>query len=123
MQEEFGLTYLFIAHDLSVVEHISDRIGVMYLGKIVELTDKDSLYDDPLHPYTQALLSAVPVPNPRLKRERIILKGDIPSPANPPSGCTFHTRCPIAQDICKQEIPEMKEAKPNHFVSCHLVEV
>lgn len=123
LQEEFGLTYLFIAHDLSVVEHISDRIGVMYLGKIVELTDKDSLYDDPLHPYTQALLSAVPVPNPRLKRERIILKGDIPSPANPPSGCTFHTRCPIAQDICKQEIPEMKEAKPNHFVSCHLVEV
>lgn len=123
MQEEFGLTYLFIAHDLSVVEHISDRIGVMYLGKIVELTDKDSLYDDPLHPYTQALLSAVPVPNPRLKRERIILKGDIPSPANPPSGCTFHTRCPIAQDICKQEIPEMKEAKPNHFFSCHLVEV
>lgn len=123
MQEEFGLTYLFIAHDLSVVEHISDRVGVMYLGKIVELTDKDSLYDDPLHPYTQALLSAVPVPNPRLKWERIILKGDIPSPANPPSGCTFHTRCPIAQDICKQEIPEMKEAKPNHFVSCHLVEV
>ncbi|MFF2450742.1 ABC transporter ATP-binding protein [Neobacillus sp. NPDC058068] len=120
LQEEFNLTYLFIAHDLSVVEHISDRVGVMYLGKIVELADKDNLYKEPLHPYTKALLSAVPVPNPRLKRERIILTGDIPSPSNPPSGCTFHTRCPFAMDECKKVVPQFKEISNRHFVSCHL---
>lgn len=120
LQGEFKLTYLFIAHDLSVVEHISDSVGVMYLGKIVELADKDPLFQNPLHPYTKALLSAVPIPNPRLKRERIILKGDIPSPSNPPSGCTFHTRCPYAMAECKQSIPIMKEVGNGHFVSCHL---
>lgn len=120
LQKEFNLTFLFIAHDLSVVEHISDRVGVMYLGKIVELADKQSLYHEPKHPYTQALLSAVPIPNPRLKRERIILKGDIPSPANPPSGCTFHTRCPAAMEKCQKEIPKLRELSDGHFVSCHL---
>jgi len=120
LQEEFQLTYLFIAHDLSVVEHISDRVGVMYLGKIVEIADKDSLYQQPMHPYTKALLSAVPVPNPRLKRERILLKGDIPSPSNPPSGCTFHTRCPFATEECKKTAPKLKEMADGHFVSCHL---
>lgn len=120
LQDEFQLTYLFIAHDLSVVEHISDRVGVMYLGKIVELADKETLYQNPMHPYTKALISAVPIPNPRLKRERIILKGDIPSPSNPPSGCTFHTRCPFATDICKKEIPKLREISYGHFVSCHL---
>ena len=102
LQEELGLTYLFIAHNLSVVEHISDRIGVMYLGKMVELTDRAELYRNPLHPYTQALLSAIPMPNPRFKRERIVLTGDVPSPLNPPSGCRFHPRCPLAVDVCKQ---------------------
>ncbi|GHI00657.1 ABC transporter ATP-binding protein [Neobacillus kokaensis] len=120
LQEEFELTYLFIAHDLSVVEHISDRVGVMYLGKIVELTDKETLYKEPLHPYTKALLSAVPIPNPRLKRERILLKGDIPSPSNPPSGCTFHTRCPFATEECSKKVPKLKEIAKGHFVSCHL---
>lgn len=120
LQRDLDLTYLFIAHDLSVVEHISDRIGVMYLGKLVELADKDTLYDKPLHPYTQALLSAVPVPNPRIKKERIILEGSIPSPLNPPSGCTFHTRCKYAKDICKKAVPEFKEIEPNHFTACHL---
>jgi oligopeptide transport system ATP-binding protein len=122
LQEEFDLTYLFIAHDLSVVEHISDRVGVMYLGKMVELADKDSLYSEPLHPYTKALLSAVPIPDPKVKRERIILKGDIPSPANPPTGCTFHTRCPFAKEICKQKVPDFLEVKKNHFVACHLID-
>jgi oligopeptide transport system ATP-binding protein len=120
LQDEFQLTYLFIAHDLSVVEHISDRVGVMYLGKIVELADKETLFQNPMHPYTKALISAVPIPNPRLKRERIILKGDIPSPSNPPSGCTFHTRCPFAMDVCKQEIPRLREISDKHLVSCHL---
>jgi oligopeptide transport system ATP-binding protein len=120
LQDEFQLTYLFIAHDLSVVEHISDRVGVMYLGKIVELADKETLFQNPMHPYTKALISAVPIPNPRLKRDRIILKGDIPSPSNPPSGCTFHTRCPFATDICKKEIPKLREISSRHFVSCHL---
>lgn len=122
LQTEFDLTYLFIGHDLSVIEHISDRVGVMYLGKIVEISDRDELYKDPLHPYTKSLLSAVPVPDPRAKKERIILRGEIPSPANPPSGCTFHTRCPYAIDKCKVEIPEFKEVAKRRFVACHLVD-
>ncbi len=121
LQTEFDLTYLFIAHDLSVIKHISDRVGVMYLGKLVELTDSDSLYREPKHPYTEALLSAIPIPDPRIqsKRERIVLEGDVPSPANPPSGCRFHTRCKYAQDICKREIPELVDVGNNHFVACH----
>ncbi|MGE6754157.1 ABC transporter ATP-binding protein [Rossellomorea sp. NPDC071047] len=120
LQKEFGLTYIFIAHDLGVVRHISDRVGVMYLGKMVELSNSELLYEKPLHPYTQALLSAVPVPDPDFKRETILLQGDIPSPSNPPSGCTFHTRCPHATDICKQKVPEFKEHQPGHYVACHL---
>ena len=120
LQEDLKLTYLFIAHDISVVRHISDRIGVMYLGNLVEDAPTDSLISNPLHPYTQALLSAVPIPNPTFQRERIILKGEIPSPLNPPSGCIFHTRCPKAVDICKTEIPVKKEIGSDHFVSCHL---
>ena len=124
LQQKLGLTYLFIAHDLSVVRHISSRIAVMYLGKIVELADRVSLYENPLHPYTQALLSAVPIPDPELeaKRERILLKDNIPSPINPPAGCRFHTRCPLAVDRCRQEEPEFREVDPGHFVACHLVE-
>lgn len=121
LQEQHNLTYLFIAHDLSVVEHISDRVAVMYLGRIVEMTSRDNLFQTPLHPYTKALISAVPVPDPTLKRDRIVLTGDIPSPANPPSGCTFHTRCPFAQDICKKENPEFKDYGDEHFVACHFV--
>ncbi len=123
LQEKFHLTYLFIAHDLSVVRHISDRIAVMYLGKIVELTDRTSLYANPLHPYTKALLSAVPIPDPIVeeKRERIILVGDVPSPVNPPSGCHFHTRCPLAIDICKRVDPEFRDVGGSHFVACHVV--
>lgn len=120
LQEEYGLTYLFISHDLSVVEHISDRIGVMYLGALVETAGKDALYDNPLHPYTQALLSSVPVPDPKQKSERIILKGDLPSPVDPPSGCRFHTRCPACMEVCKQVTPVFKEIEPGHQVACHL---
>ncbi len=124
LQGEFGLTYLFIAHDLSVVRHISDRIAVMYLGKIVELTDRTELYDNPMHPYTQALLSAVPIPDPVIEeeRQRIILEGDVPSPANPPSGCNFSTRCPRVMDICREQDPVFKDAGGEHFVACWLYE-
>lgn len=121
LQQERGLAYLFISHDLSVVEHLCDRIGVMYLGSMVETASRDELFGNPLHPYTKALLSAVPVPIPKLKRERIVLKGDIPSPVNPPTGCKFHTRCPWAEDICKQQIPAYRNVGSDHFVACHLV--
>ena len=124
LQEQLGLTYLFIAHDLSMVRHISDRMAVMYLGKIVEMSDRDEIYLHPLHPYTQALMSAVPVPDPDIveTRHRIILEGDIPSPANPPVGCNFNTRCPIAKEICFQEEPSYREIKSNHWTACHFAE-
>ena len=118
LQEEFGLTYLFISHDLSVVEHISDRVAVMYLGKLVELADSETLYKAPLHPYTQALLSAAPVPDPRRKKKRIVLAGDVPSPIDPPPGCRFHTRCLYAKDVCRQQDPPFREVKENHFAAC-----
>ncbi len=123
LQEQFGLTYLFIAHDLAVVRHISDRVGVMYLGKMMELADRNTIYDNPLHPYTKALLSAVPIPDPAIehKRERIILAGDVPSSLRPPRGCVFHTRCPIAIDECREEVPEWREIEPRHWVACHRV--
>jgi len=120
LQREFKLTYIFIAHDLGVVRHISNRVGVMYLGHIVELADSESLYEEPLHPYTQALLSAVPIPDPDFKREAELIKGDIPSPSNPPSGCTFHTRCPHKMAVCSQQAPVFNEIKPGHSVACHL---
>jgi len=120
LQKEFNLTYLFIAHDLSVIKYISDRVVVMYLGKIVEIADKKELFADTMHPYTQALISAVPVPNPDYKKERIILKGDVPSPANPPKGCRFHPRCSKAMKICSEVEPKLKEVKPGHFCACHL---
>ena len=120
LRRELKLTYIFIAHDLSVVEHISDRVGVMYLGNFVEIADKRSLYEKPLHPYTQALLSAVPIPDPEVKKERIILQGSIPSPLNAPKGCKFNTRCPKCMDICKEIPPEKKQMDENHYVYCHL---
>jgi oligopeptide transport system ATP-binding protein len=124
LQEKFKLTYLFIAHDLSVVRHISTRVAVMYVGKIVELASRDDLYENPLHPYTQALLSAIPIPDPVVekRRKRIVLTGDIPSPVNPPPGCRFHTRCPLAFDRCKTEVPPLHEYAPGHFAACHWVE-
>ncbi|MDD7389655.1 MAG: dipeptide ABC transporter ATP-binding protein [Lachnospiraceae bacterium] len=120
LKKELNLTYIFIAHDLSVVEHISDRVGVMYLGNFVEIGDKRKLYDNPCHPYTQALLSAVPIPDPKAKKERIILEGSIPSALNPPSGCKFHTRCPKCMEICKQKVPEKTVLEEGHEVYCHL---
>lgn len=122
LQEEFGLTYLFIAHDLSVIEHISDRVAVMYLGKLAEMSENDELFKNPKHPYTEALMSAVPVADPDIEKERIILKGDVPSPVDPPPGCYFHPRCPYAQSVCSQEEPEFKDYGAEHYVSCHFAD-
>jgi oligopeptide transport system ATP-binding protein len=119
LQAEFGLTYLFISHDLAVVEHVSDRLAVMYIGKIVELADSFQIYQSPLHPYTQALLSASPIPDPTVRRDRIILKGDVPSPIDPPPGCRFHTRCLYAEDVCSQLEPQLKEVREKHLAACH----
>lgn len=122
LQKEFGLTYLFIAHNLSVVEHISDRVAVMYLGKMVEMAPRADFFRNPLHPYTQALMSAIPIPDPTIKRERIILQGDVPSPLNPPGGCRFHPRCPVAMEHCKLEEPPFREVSSNHWIACWRVE-
>jgi oligopeptide/dipeptide ABC transporter ATP-binding protein len=120
LQAKFALTYLFIAHDLSVVRHISDRVGVMYLGKVVEIADRQQIYENPLHPYTKALLAAVPIPDPVLeaRRERVVLGGEVPSPLNPPAGCVFHPRCPIAVEECRRVVPELREVKPGHQAAC-----
>ena len=120
LQEKYNLTYLFISHDLSVVEHISDHVGVMYLGNLVEYGETQDIFDHPLHPYTKALFSAIPIPDPTVRRERIVLQGSIPSPANPPKGCKFHTRCPYATDRCREEAPCQREVEPGHYVVCHL---
>ncbi len=120
LQSQFGLTYLFIAHNLSVVEHISDRVGVMYLGKMVEVASRETLFRNPMHPYTQALLSAIPMPDPDFKKERIVLTGDVPSPLNPPSGCRFHPRCPKLMDVCKEIDPPFEQKHSDHWVACHL---
>ncbi|WP_088008173.1 ABC transporter ATP-binding protein [Indiicoccus explosivorum] len=122
LQKTLKLTYIFIAHDLGVVRHISDRVGVMYLGNMAELANSEKLYEKPLHPYTQALLSAVPVPDPDFEREQVVIEGDIPSPANPPSGCRFHTRCPYKMDICEKVIPKFAEIEDGHYAACHLYE-
>jgi oligopeptide transport system ATP-binding protein len=124
LQDQLGLAYLFIAHDLSMVKHISHRIAVMYLGKIMEMTDRESIFDDPLHPYTQSLISAVPIPNPKLESQRqpFILKGEPPSPANPPSGCVFHPRCALRVGQCVKVVPEFRQITPGHFVACHLAD-
>ena len=122
LQEDFGLTYLFIAHNLSVVEHFSDRVGVMYLGKMAEMAHRSDLFKNPLHPYTQALMSAIPIPDPKQRKKRIILEGDVPSPINPPTGCRFHTRCPLAFDRCKTEEPEFKDYGDDHYAACHLLD-
>ena len=123
LQQAFGLSYLFVAHDLAVVEHISHRVAVMYLGRIVELTTTRTLFDNPLHPYTEALLSAVPVPDPTVRRKRLILPGDVPSPMDLPAGCRFHTRCPYAFDRCRHEEPKLSKVAPGHVVACHLREL
>jgi oligopeptide/dipeptide ABC transporter ATP-binding protein len=123
LQQEFGLTYLFIAHNMSVVEHISDRVAVMYLGKMAEMANRGDLYKNPLHPYTQALLSAIPIPDPDRKKERTILAGDVPSPLNPPTGCRFHPRCPIARENCSVDEPEFRELAPDHFAACHYADL
>ena len=122
LQDKYNLTYLFISHDLSVVEHISDTVGVMYLGNLVEYGATPDIFSHPLHPYTKALFSAIPIPDPTIRRERIVLQGSIPSPANPPKGCKFHTRCPYATERCKTEVPQQREVEPGHYVVCHLYE-
>jgi peptide/nickel transport system ATP-binding protein len=121
LQQKKDITYMFISHDLGVIEHLCTNVGVMYLGSMVELAPKKEIYSNPLHPYTQALFSAIPIPDPTVRKKRIILTGDIPSPSNPPKGCKFHTRCPRAMDICKEECPEYKSVGKDHFVACHLV--
>jgi peptide/nickel transport system ATP-binding protein/oligopeptide transport system ATP-binding protein len=122
LQSEFNLTYLFIAHNLSVIEHISDRVAIMYLGKVVELASREELFSNPLHPYTQALMSAIPIPDPRIRRQRIILPGDVPSPLNPPPGCRFHPRCPVVMDHCSSQEPKLGEVSPGHYTACWRVE-